>query len=186
VPELSKLSHQYKAPGVPLDDLSPCGLWLLPRNGIRFLGGFHGVLLSPRAQLFRGLVIAPVVCGGGGRMGVRGIDVQIRSIVMVALGHCVLHIPVSVLASGVFHLTIPSADQSNTVQTAPCFASTLAGLMDVRYLATQRLKGSITLSARRSPSRKRSVVLPGNLVGIDRQFLQSEKFNFHFIYHCAE
>jgi hypothetical protein len=72
-----------------LDDLSPYGLWLLPRNGIRFLGSFHGVLLSSRAQLFRGLVITPVVCGGGGRMGVRGVDVQIRSIVMVALGHCV-------------------------------------------------------------------------------------------------
>jgi hypothetical protein len=81
-----------------LDDLSPRGLWRLPRNCIRFLGGFHGGLLSPRAQLFRGLVIAPVVCGGGGRMGVRGVDVQIRSIVMVALGHRVLHIPVSVLA----------------------------------------------------------------------------------------
>jgi type IV secretion system protein VirB2 len=120
---------------MPLDDLSPRGLWRLPRNGIRFLGGFHGVLLSPPAQLFRGLVIAPVVCGGGGRMGVRGVDVQIRSIVMVALGHCVLHIPVSVLAlsSGVSHLTIPSAGQSNTVQTAPCFASILAGLMDDRY-----------------------------------------------------
>ena len=119
---------------MPLDDLSPRGLWRLPRNGIRFLGGFHGVLLSPPAQLFRGLVIAPVVCGGGGRMGVRGVDVQIRSIVRVALGHCVLHIPVSVLAlsSGVSHLTIPSAGQSNTVQTASCFASILAGLMDDR------------------------------------------------------
>ena len=119
---------------MPLDDLSPRGLWRLPRIGIRFLGGFHGVLLSPRAQLFRGLVIAPVVCGGGGRMGVRGVDVQIRSIVRVALGHCVLHIPVSVLAlsSGVSHLTIPSAGQSNTVQTASCFASILAGLMDDR------------------------------------------------------
>jgi hypothetical protein len=67
-------------------------------------------------------------------MGVRGVDVQIRSIVRVALGHCVLHIPVSVLAlsSGVSHLTIPSAGQSNTVQTASCFASILAGLMDDR------------------------------------------------------
>src|ERR1019366_1690046 len=127
VPELSKLSHRYGTPGMPLDDLSPRGLWRLPRNGIRFLGGFHGVLLSPPAQLFRGLVIAPVGC-------VRGVDVQIRSIVMVALGHCVLHIPVSVLAlsSGVSHLTIPSAGQSNTVQTASCFASILAGLMDDR------------------------------------------------------
>jgi hypothetical protein len=73
-------------------------------------------------------------------MGVRGVDVQIRSIVMVALGHGVLHIPVSILAlcSGVSHLTVPSAGQSNTVQTntvqtVPCFASTLAGLMDDRY-----------------------------------------------------
>jgi hypothetical protein len=110
-----------------LDDLSPYALWFLPRNGIRFLGGFHGVLLSPRAELFRGLVITPVVCGGGGRMGVRGVDVQIRSIVMVALGHCVLHIPVSVLAlcSGVSHLPIPSAGQSNTVLAASCFTTTL-------------------------------------------------------------
>jgi hypothetical protein len=119
---------------MPLDDLSPYGFRRLPRNGIRFLGGFHGVLLSLRAQLFRGLVIAPVVCGGG-RMGVRSEDVQIRSIVMVALGHCVLHIPVSVLALsfGVSHLTIPGAGQSNTMPTAPCFASTQAGLMDDRY-----------------------------------------------------
>jgi hypothetical protein len=118
-----------------LDDLSPRGLWRLPRNGIRFLGSFHGVLLSPRTQLFRGLVIAPVVCGGGGRMGVRGVDVQIRSMVMVALGHWVLHIPVGVLALsfGVFHLTIPGAGQSNTVQTGSCFASTQAELMDNRY-----------------------------------------------------
>jgi hypothetical protein len=69
-----------------LDDLSPRGFRRLPRNGTCFLGGFHGVLLSPRNQLFRGFVIAPVVRGCGGRMGVRGVDVQIRSIVMVALG----------------------------------------------------------------------------------------------------
>ena len=118
-----------------LDDLSPRGLWRLPRNCTCFLGGFHGVLLSPRAQLFRSLVIAPVVCGGGGRMGVRGVDVQFRSIVMVALGHCVLHIPVSVLAlsSGVSHLTISGAGQPNTVQTDSCFSSTEVGLMDDRY-----------------------------------------------------
>jgi hypothetical protein len=34
-----------------------------------------------------------MVCGGGGRMGVRGVDVQIGGMVMVALEHCVLHIP---------------------------------------------------------------------------------------------
>ena len=63
-------------------------------------------------------------------MGVRGVDVQIRSIIMVALGHCVLHIPVSVLAlcSGVSHMTIPGAGQSKTVRTAAYFASTLAEL----------------------------------------------------------
>jgi hypothetical protein len=120
-------------------------------------------------------MIAPVVCGGGGRMGVRGVDVQIRSIVMVALGHCVLRIRVSVLAlsSEASHLTIPGAGQLNTVQTAPCFASTQAGLMDDRHPSTRRLKGSITLSTRRSPSRRRSAVLPSNLVGIDRQFFRS-------------
>jgi hypothetical protein len=108
-------------------------------------------------------------------MGVRGVDVQIRSIVMVALGHCVLHIPASVLvlSFGVSHLSFPGAGQSNTVQAAPCFASTRAGLKDDRYPATWRLKGSITLSAKRSPSRLRTVVLPSNLVGIDRQFLRS-------------
>jgi hypothetical protein len=88
--------------------------------------------MSPRAQLFRGLVIAPMVCGGGGGMGVRGVDVQICGIVMVALEHCVLHIPVSVLALScrVSHLTIPSAGQSNTVRAAFCFTSILAGVMD--------------------------------------------------------
>jgi hypothetical protein len=118
-----------------LDDLSPRGFGRLPRDGIRFLGGFHGVLLSPRAQLFRRLVIAPVVCGGGGRMGVRGVDVQIRGIVVVTLEHCVLRVPASVLALsfGVSHLTVPIAGQSNTMQTAPCFASTQAGLKDDGY-----------------------------------------------------
>ena len=158
-----------------LDDLSLRGFRRLPRNGIRFLGGFHGVLLSPRTQLFRGFVIAPVVRGCGGRMGVRGLDVQIRSIVMVALEHCVLHISVSVLGLSfkVSHLTIPSADQSNTVQTASCFSSTQVGLMGDRYPATRGLKSSIMLPARHSPSRKRSVVLPSNVVGIDRRFLRS-------------
>jgi hypothetical protein len=95
-----------------LDELRPYGLGRLPRNGIRLLGGFHGVLLIPGTQLFRGRVIASVVCGGG--MGVRGVDVQIRSIVMVALGHCVLHIPVSVLAScsGASHPTIIPTEKS--------------------------------------------------------------------------
>jgi hypothetical protein len=167
-----------------LDDLSPHRLWGLPRNGIRFFGGFHGVLLSPRAQLFRGFVIAAVVCGGGGRMSVRGVNVQIRSIVMVALGHCVLHIPLSVIAlsSGVSHPTVPSAGQLNTVQTAPCFAPTQGGLMDDRYPAKRRLKGSITLSTRRSPPRKRSVVLPSHLVGIDRKFLRSRGIYFSTLF----
>ena len=132
MPELSKLSHLCKGPGVSLDNLNLHGLGRLPRNGIRFLSGFHGVLLSPGAQLFRGRVIAPVVCGGGGRMGVRGENVQIRSILIVALGHCVLHIPVSVraLSLGVSHLIIPGAGQLNTVEKKLCFVSTQAGLMD--------------------------------------------------------
>jgi hypothetical protein len=68
-------------------------------------------------------------------MGVRGVDVQIGGIVMVALEHCVLHIPIRGLAlcSGVSHLPIPSAGQSNTGQTAPSFASTLTRLTDDRY-----------------------------------------------------
>ena len=70
MPELSKLSHLNGTFGMSLDDLSPRGFRRLPRNGTCFLGGFHGVLLSPRTQLFRGFVIAPVVRGCGGRMGV--------------------------------------------------------------------------------------------------------------------
>ena len=79
LPKLSKLSCLYKAPGMPLDNFSPYRLWPLPSNGIRLLGGFDRVRLSPRTQLFRGLAIAAVVCGGGGRTGVRGVDVLIRS-----------------------------------------------------------------------------------------------------------
>jgi hypothetical protein len=128
-----------------LGNLSPYWHWRLPRNGNRFLGGFQRVLLSPRAQFFRDRVIATVVCGGGGRMGVRGVDMQIRSIVMVALGHSVLHIPLGVfaLSSGVSHLPIPGAGQSNTAQPAPRFASTKAALMDDRQ-GSERLELSAT------------------------------------------
>ena len=134
VPAGRRLGENH-APGMPLDDSSPYGLWRLPRHGNRFLGGLHGELLSPRTQLFRSLVIAPVVCGGGGRMGVRGVNVQICGRFMVALGHCVLQIPVSDLAlsSAVSLLTIPGAVQSNTVQITSCFRSTLTGMMDDSY-----------------------------------------------------
>jgi Recombinase len=98
-------------------------------------------------------------------MGARGVDVQIRGRVMVALGHCVLQIPVSVLALsfGVSHLTIRSAGQSNTVQTAPRFASTLAGLMDDRYrwdIQTVASKGNVeSIRVRSAKASKRAADL---------------------------
>jgi hypothetical protein len=137
-----------------LDDLSSRGLRCLPRNGIRFLGGFHGIFLSPQAQLFRGLVIAPVVCGSGGCMSVRRGDVQIRSIVMVALGHGVLHILVSVLAlsTGVCHLTIPGAGQSDTLSTEGAAAvrnvCCFKGRVPVTHLKSQSPGHEQALAAR--------------------------------------
>jgi hypothetical protein len=97
-----ELSHQHQTLSISLDNLSPRGLWRLPRSGIRFLGGFDGVLLSPKAQLFCGLAIATAVCGGG-------------------------HRGVLALSFGVFHLTVPRGGQSNTAQKDICFASKRQG-----------------------------------------------------------
>jgi hypothetical protein len=61
-------------------------------------------------------VIASVVCGCGGGVGVGCVDVQVCRIVILALGHCVLHLPGSIppVASAVFHVAIEDAEQSYT------------------------------------------------------------------------
>jgi hypothetical protein len=58
-----------------------------------------------------------MVRGGGGRVGVSGVDVQVCSIVLLALGHCVLHFLANVLP---LYLESPTgqfadAGQSNTL-----------------------------------------------------------------------
>ena len=65
----------------------------------------------------------------GGCVGVGCVYVQVRSIVLIVLKHCALHLPASVLtrSPAVSHLAIAGADQLNTVPTAPRFASTSAG-----------------------------------------------------------
>jgi len=115
------------------DDSSPQSLRRSPNYLFRFLGCFYRVFLSPRAQFPRSLVIAPVVRGGGGCVGVGGVDVKVRCIVMVVLGHDVLHIPANALAHafGVSHLTIGSAEQSDTAHAASCFVSRMSGPTDV-------------------------------------------------------
>jgi hypothetical protein len=59
----------------------------LLRNLKRFLRSRHGVVLSLGTQLFRCFVIASVVCGGGGCMGVGCVDMQVGGGVIFALGH---------------------------------------------------------------------------------------------------
>jgi len=71
---------------MPLDDSSPHGLRSSPGNLFRLLGCFRRVVLDPRAQLSRSLVIAPVVRGSGGGVGVGGADVKVRCIVGLVLG----------------------------------------------------------------------------------------------------
>jgi hypothetical protein len=67
-------------------------------------------------------------------VGVGGVDVKVRCIVMVVLGHDVLHISTNALAlaSGVSHLTIGSAEQSDTAPAAPYFVSRAPGLTYVK------------------------------------------------------
>jgi hypothetical protein len=85
------------ARGKPIGHSGPLAFWHSPCKLFRFLGSFRGVLLSLHAQFSRGFVIASVMRGGGGCVGVGGIDVQFRCIVLVALGHFVLHIPANAL-----------------------------------------------------------------------------------------
>jgi hypothetical protein len=43
-------------------------------------------------------MISPPVRGSGGGVSVRRVDVQVRCIVLIALGHFALHIPVTTFA----------------------------------------------------------------------------------------
>jgi hypothetical protein len=58
-------------------------------------------------------------------VGVGGVNVQVRCIVIDVLGHCVLHIPANVLplSHGVSHVTIAGSEQSGTNQLTSCFSS---------------------------------------------------------------
>lgn len=126
-------ARMYGTPGTPPDGSSPQSLRRSSSNLFRFLGCFRGVFLSLRAQFSRGLVIAPMVRRGG-CVGVGGVDVKVRCTVMFVLGHCILHIPANALAlaSGVSHLTIGRAEQSDTAPAAPYFVSRVPGLTDVK------------------------------------------------------
>jgi hypothetical protein len=76
--------------------------------------------LSLRAQLFRGVVIAPAVRGGGGCVGMGGINVQVRCVIVLVVGQLILQMPANAfaLASGVSHTAIGNAEQSDTaIQT---------------------------------------------------------------------
>jgi hypothetical protein len=86
-------------------------------------------------------VIAPVVRRGGGCVGVSGVDVKIRCIAMFVLGHCFLHIPANALAlvSGVSHLTIGSAEQSDTTHAAPSFVSRAPSLTAINLKFLERI-----------------------------------------------
>ena len=72
--------------------------------------------MSLRAQLSRGVVIAPAVRGGGGRVSMGGINMQVRCMIMLVVGHFILHIPANALAlaSAVSHTAIGNAEQSDT------------------------------------------------------------------------
>jgi hypothetical protein len=70
---------------------------LSPHEGVNllrdlkcFLRSCHRVVLSLRAQLFRGFVITAVMRGSGSSVGVGREDMQVRRIIIFALGHCVL------------------------------------------------------------------------------------------------
>jgi hypothetical protein len=70
-------------------------------------------------------VIATVVCGCGGSVGVGCVDMQVRCIVIFALGHCALHLPVTILdaAHAVFHGLFEDAEQSYTSPPSCSIAS---------------------------------------------------------------
>jgi hypothetical protein len=59
----------------------------------RFLGSCHRVVMSLCAKLFSGFMIASVMCGSGSGVRMGSVNMQVRCIVIFALGHCLLHIP---------------------------------------------------------------------------------------------
>jgi hypothetical protein len=71
-----------------------------------------------------------VVRGCGGSVGVGCVDMQVRGIVIVALGHRVLHLPGTILdvAHAVFHGSFEDAEQSYTSQK-DCSIATKATML---------------------------------------------------------
>jgi hypothetical protein len=90
---VSRYSNFGTAAKTPRDESSSHLLWCSPRNFFGFLGGFHGVFVSLCAQFTCGFVIAPVVRCRGRCVSVGGVDVQVRSIVLIGLEHSYPHIP---------------------------------------------------------------------------------------------
>jgi hypothetical protein len=70
-------------------------------------------------------VIATVMCGCGGSMGVGCVDMQVCGGVIFALGHCVLHFAGTILdvAYAVFHGAFEGAEQSDTYPASRTIAS---------------------------------------------------------------
>jgi hypothetical protein len=62
------------------------------RNGLRLFGCISRIFFGGHVQFAGSLVITPVVRGGGGGVGVGGANVQVRRIVIFALGHCFLQV----------------------------------------------------------------------------------------------
>jgi hypothetical protein len=67
-------------------------------------------------------MIAAMVRGSGGSVGMGCVDMQVRRIVIFALGHDFLHLSgsISSLASEVFHFAFECAEQSCT-SPSECF-----------------------------------------------------------------
>ena len=70
-------------------------------------------------------MIASVVCGSGSGVRVGSVDMQVRCIVIFALGHRVLHIPgiIPPVVSAVFHGLFEGAEQSYTSLSCCSIAS---------------------------------------------------------------
>ena len=65
----------------------------LLRNLKCLLRGCRRAVLSLCTKLFRSFVIATVVRGRGGSVSMCCVDMQVRGVVIFALGHCVHHLP---------------------------------------------------------------------------------------------
>jgi len=80
-----------------------------------FLRSCHRVVLRLWTKLFCGFVIAAVMCGSGS-VGVCSVDMQVRCIVIFALGHRVHHCRGNVppVAPAVFHVVFEDAEQTYT------------------------------------------------------------------------